>query len=414
MSNIKVLIVGAGITGLSAAEWLRRDGHDVILIDPVEPGDRQQASFGNAGLLARSSVIPVATPSLVRKAPFMVFDPDSPLFLRWSYLPRLIPWLIPFLRNSNLRRVAEIAPALTEMAFDTNEQHLALSRGTGAEAYIAHGEYIQLFREQAVFDADTLLNDTYRRLGFQPGTLSRQDLLDRDPHLGPDYTFGAVFGDYCWITSPGAYVAALYRHYRQQGGRFRQASVADITPGAQPSVLLDGGEVLHGDKVVLSAGAWSARLARKAGAPVQLEAERGYHLSMYGPSHMPPCPYSVTDGKFVVTPMDGFMRAAGVVEFAGVDAPPIQAPVKLIEHGVRRLYPTLTFDRAESWMGRRPTTPDSLPLIGENARAPNVLHAYGGQHLGLTMGPKLGRLTADLISGRRTNIDLTPYRPDRF
>ena len=135
---------------------------------------------------------------------------------------------------------------------------------------------------------------------------------------------------------------------------------------------------------------------------------------MHGPSNTAPQPYMVTDGKFVVTPMDGFLRAAGVVEFAGVDAPASTKPVRLIERGMKKLYPGLKFERAETWMGRRPTTPDSLPVIGENPRAPNVLHAYGGQHIGLTIGPKLGRIIADMVADRRPNIDLAPYRPDRF
>lgn len=415
MSNKKVLVVGAGITGLSAAEWLRRDGHDVTLIDPVVPGDREQASFGNAGLLARTSIIPVATPSMVRKAPFMLFDPSSPLFLRWSYLPRLLPWLVLLVRNSSsARRVREIASGLAEMAFDTNEQHLALSRGTGAEAHITKGEFINLYPQKSDCMSDHLSNEIRKAHGVEPAYLSRDELLERDPHLGPGYTFGSIVDNYCWLTSPAAYIEALYNHYRTQGGAFRQARVADITPGEQPSVTLEGGETLPADKIVLSAGAWSARLARTMGAAVNLDTERGYHISMHGPSHSPPNPYMVTDGKFVVTPMDGFLRAAGVVEFGGVDAPATQAPLRLIEKGVKKLYPDLQFERAETWMGRRPTTPDSLPIVGENAKAPNVLHAYGGQHIGLTIGPKLGRIVSDMVTGRRTNTDLSPYRPDRF
>lgn len=414
MRKLTVLVVGAGITGVSSAEWLRRDGHEVTLIDPVEPGDRDQATYGNAGLLARTSVVPVATPSLVRKAPFMVFDPASPLFLRWSYLPRLLPWLIPFLRNTRAPRIREIAQALSEITFDTNEQHLDLSRGTGAEAFIASGDYVSLYHDQADYEADTLSIGIRRQYGLDPAYLSRAALLERDPHLGPSYGFGALFRDYGWLTSPAEYIKALFRHFRQQGGGFRQARVAQMVPGPQPGLTLEGGAEIQADKIVLCAGAWSAKLAGTAGVGVTLEAERGYHVSMYGTGHSAPHPYMVTDGKFVVTPMDGFLRAAGVVEFAGVDAAASEAPVRLIKSGVKKLYPGLEFDRVDSWMGRRPTTPDSLPVIGESPAAPNILHAYGGQHIGLTIGPKLGRLTADLLAERRPNTDLSRFRPDRF
>ncbi len=414
MGNRTVLIVGAGITGVSAAEWLRRDGHSVTLIDPIMPGDTGQTSFGNAGLLARTSIVPVATPSLVRKAPLMVFDPASPLFLRWSYLPRLLPWIIPFMRNTSAHRIREISQGLAEIAFDTNEQHLALSRGTGAEAHITMGEFVSLYLKKSDYEADTLAIGIRRQHGLEPGHLSRRELIERDPHLGPAYTFGTVFKGYGWLTSPASYIRDLFDHYRRQGGQFHQAKVAAITPGERPGVTLEGGDTLNADKIVLAAGAWSAKLAGAMNAGVKLEAERGYHVSMHGPSNTAPQPYMVTDGKFVVTPMDGFLRAAGVVEFAGVDAPASTKPVRLIERGMKKLYPGLKFERAETWMGRRPTTPDSLPVIGENPRAPNVLHAYGGQHIGLTIGPKLGRIIADMVADRRPNIDLAPYRPDRF
>jgi D-amino-acid dehydrogenase len=409
-----VVVVGAGITGLSAAEWLRRGGCNVLLIDAVFPGDRAQASFGNAGLLARTSILPVATPSLVRKAPGMALDKDAPLFLRWSYLPWLLPWLVPFLRNANARMIHAVSAHLAALVLDANEQHLALAAGTGAEAFIARGDLINLYPQRAQFEADALSNEIRRQHGIVPALLTRDALVERDPRLGPAYAFGAVFAPYWWLTSPGAYLAALFAHYRRQGGRFRQARVVRLAPGPTPVVTLDGGEDLTTDKVILSAGAWSASLARSMGLRVTMEAERGYHVAFHAPSHTAPQPYMVTDAKLVVTPMDGGLRAAGLVEFAGIDAPASAAPIRLIERGMTRLYPDLDYDRTESWMGRRPTTPDSLPVIGESARTPNVLHAYGGQHVGLTIGPKLGRIAAGLVSGAHSNLDLSPYDPDRF
>ena len=324
---MKVIVVGAGITGVSSAEWLRRDGHDVTLVDPLMPGDAGQTSFGNAGLIARTSVMPVATPALVRKAASMVFDPGAPLFLRWSYLPRLLPWLLPFLGNARLPRLREIAESLSALTFDSTEQHLALARGTKAESFIQIGDYVTLYRASGDYHGDALWREMRARHNLAPDELDRAALVDRDPHLGPDYTFGTLFRDFGWIVDPGRYVAALFDHYRQQGGGFQQGRV---------------------------------------------------------------------------------------VEFAGIDAAPSSAPPALIEKRLRRVYPKLEFDRCDTWMGRRPTTPDSLPALGADARAPNVIHAYGGQHVGLTIGPKLGRTVAALVSERGVNLDLAPYAPGRF
>ena len=410
----RIIVVGAGITGVSSAEWLRRDGWEVTLVDPLMPGDPGQTSFGNAGLIARTSILPVASRAMIRKAPSMLLDPDSPLFLRWSYLPRLLPWLLPLIRNASEPRTRQIAEALSAMTFDANDQHMALARGTGAEVHVARGEYVHLFASRKDFAKDTLGAELSRAYGVAPEELDRATLEERDPNLGPAYGFGALYRDFRWITAPGAYVAALFDHYRREGGRFRQAKVVDITPGEEPSVTLEGGERLSADRIVLAAGAWSGPMAKRLGVAMRLEAERGYHVAMHGASITAPHPYMVTDAKFVLTPMAGLLRAAGVVEFAGLDAPAIEAPTRLIARGVQRVYPGLTYERAETWMGRRPTTPDSLPALGESPTAPNVIHAYGGQHVGLTIGPKLGRLVADLAGRRAVNMDLAPYRPDRF
>jgi D-amino-acid dehydrogenase len=408
------LVVGGGITGVSAAEWLRRDGWTVTLIDPVEPGSPEQSSYGNAGLLARTSVMPIATPSLLRALPAMLCDPDSPLFLRWSYLPRLLPWLIPFLQSARPERIAEISSALAAMTFDANEQHRALVRGTPAEAFIRTGELVSLYRDRRAYKGDVLTLRTREAFGLVPGLLERRDIVARDPMIGPAYQFATVFDDYCWLSSPGGYVAALFGHFMREGGRFHRARAVSIAPGEEPRVTLDDGTELSCATVVLASGAWSGALARTAGIRVRLEAERGYHLALHARDYRAPHPYFVIDGKFVLTPMEDGLRSAGVAEFGGLHAPPAAAPVALIRQGVRRVYPDVTFEIGEIWMGRRPTTPDSLPVIGAAEAAPNILHAYGGQHIGLTIGAKIGRLVADLASKRHPNLDLRPYRPDRF
>ncbi|MCY0096712.1 NAD(P)/FAD-dependent oxidoreductase [Hoeflea ulvae] len=409
-----ILVVGGGITGVCAAEWLRRDGWSVTLVDRVSPGDPDQTSYGNAGLLANTSVLPVSMPGLLAKAPGMLLDPDSPLFLRWRYLPRLLPWLVPYLRNGNVDKVMEIAASLSSLTHDAVEQHQNLAKGTPAADFIETGELVELYRSRADFDANRLGNSIREKYGLVPGHLDREQLVERDPHLGPSYTFGAVFKDFAWISSPGSYVAALFDHFLAQGGRFKRAEVVDIRAGMKPSLTLPEGEVLQGEKIILCAGAWSAKLSRKLGVSVKLEAERGYHVSMHNPNFSAPQPYVITDAKFVVTPMAGALRAAGVVEFGGSDAPAAKAPTDLLTRHMRRVYPGLQFEYQKVWMGRRPTTPDSLPVVGESVNAPNVVHAYGGQHVGLTIGPKIARMVADLASRRQTNVDLEPYRVDRF
>lgn len=409
-----VIVVGAGITGTACALALRRDGWAVTLVDPRPPGDPGQTSFGNAGLLARSSIVPVPAPGLIWRAPRMLLDPRRPLFLRLSYLPRLLPWLVPFLRSGTPARLEAIVPALYALTHDTVEQHRMLAAGTGAEALISGHEYAYLFRDRAAFEHSRAAFALRAAHGIDWEERTGEALRADDPALGAAYGFGAVFRDHGWITDPGAYVAALAAAFEASGGTILKAQVRDLRPReAGAEVVTDAGTLAAG-KVVLAAGAWSRPLAERLGLRTPLESERGYHLMLRAPSHRPPFPYMLADKALAVTPMRGGLRLAGLVEFGGLDAPPSAAPRRLIRAAVARLYPGLAWEGESEWMGHRPTTADSLPMLGEVPGAPQVICAFGSQHLGLTIGPRLGRMVADIAAGRRANIDLVPYAPERF
>ena len=413
---MKVIVIGAGITGVATAEWLRRDGHEVTLIDRIPPGDRRQTSFGNAGILASAAIVPVASPGILPKAIRMVFDPDSPLFLKWSYLPRLLPWLIPFLRNGNARRVGEIAGGLLPLIGDAVDQHMSLAKSTPAERFITLGPYVFLYPDMRAYEADSFAWNLRAKHGLGWDELDRTALVERDPKLSESFRFGCALHNHAWITSPAGYVSALGEHFRQQGGRLVIGELADILPvedGTAKAVITDGTEY-PADRVVLCAGVWSKRIAERLGHRVNMEAERGYHVMLSHPSHKPPTPYMVASKKTAFTPMEDGLRVGGIAEFAGIDPEAHEPPRRFVETQIRTVYPDLEWESETAWMGRRPSTADSLPLIGPSPKVPGVIFAFGGQHLGLTMGARVGRMVADLIAGRQTNIDMRPYRVDRF
>ena len=182
-----------------------------------------------------------------------------------------------------------------------------------------------------------------------------------------------------------------------------------------PSVgLVSGLRISAADKIVFAMGPWSKAIAHKLGIMVPFESERGYHIELVNPSAMPKSPMMVAAGKFVITPMDGRIRAAGVVEFGGLKAGPSKAPFELLKRQVAAILPDVTYDRIDEWMGHRPAPADSLPLIGATTANENSYLAFGHQHVGLTGGPKTGRIIADLITGKKPNIDLAPFDPQKY
>jgi len=319
-SPLKIAVIGAGIVGVSTALWLRRDGHNVTVFDRIEPGDSKQTSYGNAGLLARSSVIPVPTPGLIKAVPKMLLTKDGPLFLKWRYLPKLLPWLIPFLKGANESTVRRVATALTDILGDAVEQHTTLAEGTDAAQYITKGSYTFLYKDRAYYEKEALSFSIRAENGFTWDELDRNALLEIDPNLGPDYGFGASVHDHGWITNPGAYTAALFDAFRALGGTFVKAEVQDLTPLENGSTQVTAsGETHQFDRVTLASGAWSKKLADKLGHSVALETERGYHVMLKDSSIRPPNPYMIGDAKFGLTPMQQGVRAAGPL-------PPLVAP----------------------------------------------------------------------------------------
>ena len=413
IKNMKqsVIVIGSGITGVSCAEELRRSGAKVTLIDRVEAGDPAQTSFGNAGILAREGIMPIANPSMLKMIPQILLSPSSPIYLKWSYLAKFSPWAVKFIMNGTKPKALPIILALNELLYDTVENHIQLSKNTDAARFIEKGDMTLLYRNRKQFSSDKFANRVRSDLGITWEELTRSKLLDRDPHISKLYQFGLAYKNHGWITNPAAYVSSLAKHFQKNGGKILIGEVTKINGN---NVELKDGNILKAKNIVLATGAWSKNLATQLGHNIPLQAERGYHLSLKNASHMPPNTYLITDKKFGLTPMDGFLRCAGQSEFAPLKMPPNPKAIRNLRKFLFRFYPKLEYESETIWQGTRPTLPDSLPMIGRSSKNTSVVFAFGGQHLGLTMGPKVGKMVRDIIFERQSNINMKPYSSDRF
>ena len=408
-----VVIVGAGIVGISAGLWLRRLSEArVTVIDRLAPGEG--TSHGNAGVLAACSIAPVTAPGLTRKAPKMLADPNFPLFLRWSYLPRLAPWLLRYLSHANDADTRRIARDLTPIVADSVDQHRALAAGTAAADWIADSDYSFAYASRAAFEADAYTWALRREAGFEPTLREGAALHAFEPALSDSVGCLATVADHGFIRDPGGYVKALARAFEAEGGAIRQAEIRDIRldGGRVTQLETDAGPVTC-DRAILATGVWSKPLMQKLGLDVPLETERGYHIVFEEAEGGPAHPIMVASGKFVATPMAAGLRCAGVVEFGGLEAGPSKAPLALLRRQARAAFPALRATREVEWLGHRPAPADSLPLIGEVGQT-GIYAAFGHHHVGLTGGPKTGRLVAHLAAGMPANLDLSAYAPGRF
>lgn len=412
MTDKPIIVIGAGMCGISTAIWLQRSGHAVTLMDKGAPG--MGASFGNAGLLAGWAVAPVTSPTLWRDAPRLLLDPNSPLFMKWAHVPKMLPWLAQFVSHANDAATRRIVSHLIPLLSDTVDQHKSLVRGTDLERWVCDSKFSFVYKSKAHFEADSYAWSMKKLAGLSPQIVTGRAVQDCEPILGPDIQCLAVLEGQGHITNPGQYIAELAKHFVKNGGTLVQAQVRDFikTNGRISQIETDQG-TFDCSRAVITAGIWSKDLMKKLGLKVPLEAERGYHVIFENPSQVPRNPMLVVSGKFGVNPMEMGLRCAGTVELGDHHAGPSKAPIELLRRHVKETFPDLTYSGTQEWMGFRPSTPDSLPLIGELGNT-GIYTGFGHQHVGLTAGPKTGRLIAQMIDGNTPNVDMSPYAPARY
>ena len=415
-----VVVVGGGIIGVCCAIELLRDGHAVTLLEPEQPGGRQQASFGNGAWLSPASVVPTSLPGAWRKVPGYLADPLGPLAIRWRYLPRLLPWLVRYLRaGSSVARVEATARALRPLIGDAPDRHRRLADEAGVPELVARQGLLYVFPTRAEFKAEALAWRLRRDNGIRWLELDADELRQQEPSLDRRYTFGVLVEEGAHCLDPGAYVAALVAYAESSGLRRISGNATGWRIKARQlrAVRTANGDI-PATRAVLAAGARSRGLAAAAGDAVPLETERGYHVAIATPEATPRRPVMPSDGKMANTVVAGTLRIAGQIELAGLDAAPDWRRADILRDHALRSYPglprDLPADRVSTWMGHRPSIADGLPVIGPASGCADVIHAFGHGHVGLAAGPLTGQLVADLVAGRPPVIDPAPYRPGRF
>jgi len=413
----RVGVIGAGIVGVCAASYLQRAGHRVFLIEPGKPGEG--ASFGNAGAFNASSVTPVAMPGIIKNVPKWLGDPLGPLSLRWSYLPRVLPYLYRFWRAGTPEKVHEQARALRPLVGATLTMLRPLAEAAGAEQYVHQRGHLYVYRSAESLAKDGLAWALRRENGVTVDEFDADELRQLEPTLSREYLRGLLVRENGHTSNPLGLVTRLVEHFLGQGGEIVRARALGFRLDGRrlAAIRTDAGD-LPADAAVVCAGAHSRPLAAALGDKVPLETERGYHLMIADPEVMPRIPTADADGKFVATPMELGLRFAGTVELAGLDAPPDWRRARILLGQGRRMLPGLAANHPEErisvWMGHRPSMPDSLPVLGPSSASPDVIYAFGHGHVGMTAAPMTGRIVADLVSGGPAPIDISPFAAARF
>jgi D-amino-acid dehydrogenase len=410
----EITIIGAGIIGIACAINLQNLGFSVTVIDKNKPGEG--CSFGNAGVIAPCAMVPVNTPGFLKAVPSMLLDPLGPLSFSWKYLPKMLPWLFSYLKYSHASKSEQIVDSLAAITVHSLEEHKALA-GSGKAAHLIHSSpYLYLYESEADLAKEEYAWDLRKSRGISACVLKGNQVQQFDPAIDSRYKCAVVMKDGHGFTSdPSKLVKALASDFQDKGGKIIQATVQTIkVVNHKPESLVTNVGTLPFQRLVIAAGAFSAKFADQLGEHVPLEAERGYHITVKNPGVTLRYPMMNSFGKFVITPMEAGLRFAGLVEFGGLgDNPNFNLTKRLLKHA-KKMFPDIDLNTYTEWMGHRPALPDSLPIIGQSSNFNNTFYAFGHHHIGLTAGPKTGRILAELIVGQTPSIDLSPYSIRRF
>ncbi|WJR80323.1 FAD-dependent oxidoreductase [Bradyrhizobium sp. NP1] len=410
----RLVVVGGGIAGITAALALLKRGLQVVVVD--EGIAEKRCSFGNAGSLSPGSVAPLAMPGVLAQVPGMLLDPKAPLHIRASYILQAAPWLWRFVREASPARVQEISLGLSALLGTSIELYTGLLAEIGGTDLIRRRGQLQLYADEHSFRKDQAVWALRRARGVTVEDVNADDIRQLEPSIGKRYSFGVYLPNEGMITNPAGLVDRLTEVFVRRGGEVINAKVVafDIGP-ERPRALLTNSGPVTGDAFVIAAGAWSTRLTRQIGDDLPLQTQRGYHITVHKPNVELSRPVVAADRKYFVTPMDIGLRIAGTVEFDSLDSAPNYARARALIANVPELLPDLKVGIDESiWMGHRPCMPDSLPVIDRASRFNNVFYAFGNGHLGLTGAPMTAELIAALVTGSKPAIDISPFRVSRF
>ena len=408
------LVLGAGVVGAAAALALRRDGWRVTLLDRGAPGEA--ASLGNAGNIGVASVVPQATPAQVRAIPKLLREADGPLVARWPFVLRELPWFARFVANGRKDKMEANARALAALMERVPETWEGLAAEAGAADLFARAGLLHVWRGEAALRGGAWAYDLRRRLGVRVEELDAGAARAREPALQGEVAGARFLPDVPTVTDPLELTRRLVSRFAALGGAVERAEASEVVREGDRvrGVRTAGGGLLDADLVVLAAGAWSARLARAHGARVPVLAERGYHVMVSGANARVSQPLMLVEARVMASPMRGGLRLTTMAEFADPDAPPDHERAARVLDGASTSLPGV-MGRVESrWMGPRPSTPDSLPVIGRAPRAANLLLAYGHGHLGLTWAGVTAEAVADLAADRAPRTDLAACAPARL
>lgn len=412
MIKTDIVVLGGGVVGLATALRLLNSGREVMLIDPEEPGTG--TSYGNAGTIAEYAVLPVGSPDIFKKIPSLLLDKKSPISIKRSEILSLAPWLLRFLYQSMPKQAAINAQALSELLFDSRKRWELLVKQIDADSILKSNGTLYFYQSKSSYEAGKKDMANRKSLGINVEMLDPSELQRLEPNLKIIEGGASFFPDGAYMSDPGKIMKLLLDEVIKKGCQFIKKGATSIERCSEgvKVVLADNSEIIA-KHLVISAGAYSKKFANQVGDYVPLDVERGYHVEydMEKPLLNRPC--CSAEKGFYMSPMTGRLRVVGTVELGGLSTTISQHRVDYLERGASNIFPNLG-KPSRTWLGFRPSIPDSRPVISQSSKGNDIIYAFGHGHIGLTLAPITAEIVESIITKTKPPLAISAYSVQRF
>jgi len=410
----KCIIIGGGVIGLCTAYYLQKEGHQVTVLD--QSAMDEGASYVNAGYISPSHIIPLSAPGVVKKGIEWMFDPSSPFYVKPRIDADFLRWAWAFNKSCTEKHVKTSMQVIRDIAVFSHELYQDISREADFNFHFEKKGLLMLCKTEKMLEEEIEVAELAAKVDLEATILDRAGLKLLEPELEVD-AIGATFYKCDAHSTPAEFMSDLKKYLLNNGVEILKGEEGvdiDVKDNRITAVKSNKG-FIKGDEFVLAAGSWTGLIAQKLGMKLLLQAGKGYRINVARETGIK-YPAILAEAKVAVTPMNGFTRFAGTMEINKINDDVNPVRVKAIAKAATDYYPEVAIQNEEmknAASGLRPLSPDGLPYIGRTKNCTNLTIATGHAMMGWTMATGTGKLVAEVITSKKTSLDLEPFSPDR-
>jgi D-amino-acid dehydrogenase len=413
---MQVTIIGGGVIGLCCAYYLNKEGYEVTVIDRNDITDG--CSFGNMGYISPSHFIPLASPGIISQGLKWMLSSSSPFYIKPRLNWELIQWGMTFWKNSNAKKVKENVPHLTNLLKLSRELMNDLKRELDDSFTMIEKGCWTLYKNEKTGDHEKHLTEQAKPMGLNTKIYTASQVQELEPDVELDIAGGILWLDDCHL-DPAKFMRALFNHLKTSGVKFllnTEVKGFEKISGRINSIITDS-EKLDADEIIVANGSWMASVAKMAGIHLLMQAGKGYSIVYENLEKNLRHPAILIEARTAMTPIDRWLRIGGTMELSGHNNNILPKRAMAIYDSVKKYFPSLNIsqpDPQKAWYGYRPVTPDGLPYIGKHGKFSNLSFAGGHAMLGVSLAAATGKLIEQTLNNKKTTIDLTAFRVERF